>query len=240
MLAEVTGGRGNAVAFVAPDDRRLTTGIGPPGQQRPLSLFLRQAVDSCIARKVENQAVLVATVGLGAQAAAYHLQVQRKALGGASDDYAGSVGKVEPLGGDGYVDQHPDGPIAERFDGPSPFFRRRVAEHDGGGDSGAVEYRCQVVGVALGDGVDDGEAFCSVELPEAERSRGHDVGAVLVGPLDSRFVVVACGGNRAAAYHFFRRRHKHIGFTQPAVSPQLADLGATVKLVEQMVEPFGP
>ena len=54
VLAEVTGSEGNAVALVAPDDRRLTTGISPPRQQRPLSLFLRQAVDSCIARKVEN------------------------------------------------------------------------------------------------------------------------------------------------------------------------------------------
>ena len=111
MGAILTGRRGNTIAFFAADYRGFAAGFVAARIQRPLPFILRQSVDFGVARQVENQAV--AAVGFGAQAAPYHLQVQRQAHGGASDYHAGSVGQVEPLGGDGHVDQDAEGSVAE-------------------------------------------------------------------------------------------------------------------------------
>ena len=68
-----------------------------------------------VSGQVEQDAV--AAVRFGAQAAAYHLQVQGQTHGGAGDDDAGGVGQVEALGGYDYVDQDFDVAVAETGDG---------------------------------------------------------------------------------------------------------------------------
>ena len=153
-----------------------TTGASPcgvvaAGQQRPLPVILRQPVDFGVACQVQNQTITA--VGFGAQAASHHLQIEREAHCGPGDDHAGSVGQVEPLGGDGNVDQDAEGSIAKGLDGPGPVVRRCVAEQYVRRYVSLVEHRRQVAGVVLGDGVYDSLAFGGVELPEAQRACGH-------------------------------------------------------------------
>ena len=207
------GGRGHS-ALWAHHNRVPTDGLlRSPRFQRPFPVIFRQAVGYGVGGQVEDDAV--AAAGFGAQAPAYHLQVQGQAHGGAGDDDAGGVGQVEPFGGDDHVDQHFDAAIPETGDGLVPVFPVGVAEDDRRRDAGLVEHRRQVASVVHGHGVGNRRPLIvrglgGVLLPEGQRAGGQYIQTVAVGLLDASLGVVAGTVNGAAGDALLRRRDEHL------------------------------